>query len=1742
MAANTNAAVNECSADNLDTIGFNLGTGTPTINVTSPLPEITEPLTIDGATGGATRIELNGAGAGADTDGLTVSGGGSTLKGLVINRFSQNGIFLDTGGGNTIQNCYLGTNAAGTLDLGNASSGIYLESSSNNTIGGTSGGTRNLISGNNAAGVAIFLGSSNNSVLGNYIGTDVSGALDLGNGIEGIAIDNSANNIIGGVTGGNVISGNDVGLQIISAGSTGNQVLGNFIGVNAAGTAAIGNSQEGIVLDGASSNIIGGTATGARNVISGNSSHGVLITSNLAVATNNQVLGNFIGTDITGTLARGNAGSGVSIQSASELSTANNFIGGSAVNAGNIISGNNGSGVLIVGPLVGGNTVQGNFIGTNAAGTAVLGNAEQGVWLANSPNNLIGGLTTGARNVISGHNATGRTGVLIDGVSATANVVHGNFIGTNVTGMSALGNANGVVISGGGINVIGGADPNARNLISGNTSSGVWVTGGTATGNQVQGNYIGTNAAGTASLGNNALGVLISDSAANNLVGGTTTAARNLISGNNAQGLGITGASNNTVQNNYIGTDVTGTVGLGNQLAGLAINNGANNQIGGVGLGNLISGNGAGIEILGVSATGNQVMGNLLGTNAAGTVALLNVGTDVATFGGASNNSIGGTAIGAGNVMAGNPNGNSVTFGGLGTTGNQLLGNRIGTNTAGTAVIGGATHGVVVGDSATNTIIGGTTTGARNLIAGSSQNGIWILGNGTTGTQVMGNYIGTDVTGTIDLGNGLFGVEIENSANNIIGGTAAGAGNLISGNNSWGVQLEGANATGNLVEGNFIGTNGVGSGALPNSGGGVLIVDTANNNTIGGTAAGAENRIAFNGGAGVVVAGAGSLGNAVRANLIFGNASLGLDLIGDGVTANDLGDVDTGPNRLQNFPVVSSVSGAGELSGSLDSTVADSAYPVRIEFFANATCDGSNNGEGEVFLGFVSVAAPGAFTFNFTPIVGKPFITATATDSGGNTSEFSACRMVGDVPVITVNTAADTVAADGACSLREAITAANTNAAFNGCIAGVPGLDNIVFSIGAGTPTINVTSALPAITEPLTINGATGGATRVELNGFSAGANVGGLTIAAGNSAIRNLVINRFTADGITLQTGGSNVIEGCLIGLNAAGTAALANTGSGILISGSANNTVGGASVAARNVISGNGSDGVVIRLAGATGNSVLGNFIGTNATGAAVIGNGGYGVAVTNSAANNTIGGTAGARNLISGNIAGGVLLRDPATIGNQLLGNYIGTDLNGVLDLGNSGTGVLLDNAANNTIGGTSAGAGNLISGNNQDGLVIRMPGATGNSVLGNLIGSNAAGASAIGNTGVGVAVTNGAANNTIGGTVTGARNLISGNGGNGVLLRDAGTGGNSLLGNFIGVDAAGTGALANATNGVEVIDAANNTIGGTGTGAGNLIAFNPQNGVLVNGVTSTGNRVLGNLVFSNGAPGIDLGGNGVSPNDANDADTGPNQLQNFPLINFVTGAGALSGQLDSTAGNSAYPVRIEFFANSACDGSGNGEGEVFLGFVSVAAPGAFTFNFTPPVGKPFITATGTDANGNTSEFSTCEMVGGAIPVITVNTMVDTMAADGLCSLREAITAANTNAAFNGCAAGLPGLDNIVFALGAGTPSIAVVGTALPPITEAVTIDGATGGATRVELNGGGKGGDLNGLDITAGNSAIRSLVINGFTGVGIRLRIAGGNTIQNCLIGLDSAGTAALPNDRGGVSILDTANNLIGGSVA
>jgi N-acetylneuraminic acid mutarotase len=538
-------------------------------------------------------------------------------------------------------------------------------------------------------------------------------------------------------------------------------------------------------------------------------------------------------------------------------------------------------------------------------------------------------------------------------------------------------------------------------------------------------------------------------------------------------------------------------------------------------------------------------------------------------------------------------------------------------------------------------------------------------------------------------------------------------------------------------------------------------------------------------------------------------------------------------------------------------------------------------------------------------------------------------------------------------SLRQAIIDANNN----------EGKDLIKFNIpGAGPHTIQPTSSLPIISDSVVIDGFTQPGSSPNTNGAGLGSNAKltieidgssaghamGLEIRGGANTVRGLVIHSFEGSAIYIDGGGSNVIEGCYIGTDPSGMQARPNSGPGaVMVLDSPENTIGGKYPRSRNVISGNGeaSDGIHILGPTSIKNTVIGNFLGTDATGKGDLGNGQTGVRL-NECGENTVGGASQEyRNIISGNTNGVVLVGLPGNAAarlNRIIGNFVGVDVTGETAIPNDHHGFFISEAHQNTIGGPTAGERNIISGNINEGILL-IDNPTQNEILGNYIGTDFGGIDAIPN-GVGIIIL-GAQDNTIGGIGKGLGNLISGNG-EGILLRtDANHGpvsGNKIQGNTIGLDANGQ-PLGNGGNGIRFGGGrpSNNLIGGLDIGAGNLIAFNGGQGVAAKGaiIGGTGNGILSNSIHSNGGLGIDLAhatDPPVTPNDNGadpDSDTGANNLQNYPDLSSASygpGSITISGSLLSTPEST---FTLQFFANTEADPTGYGEGETYLGSTQV-----------------------------------------------------------------------------------------------------------------------------------------------------------------------------------------------------------------
>lgn len=498
---------------------------------------------------------------------------------------------------------------------------------------------------------------------------------------------------------------------------------------------------SGIVLQGgAQNNVIGGLTNVARNVISGNTQRGIYILD--AGTQSNVIAGNYIGLASDGVTAQANTFSGVEIAGGAQ----NNTIGGLTSSARNVISGNADSGVLIddfydtTAAGTKNNVIRGNYIGTNAAGTSAVANQNRGVQIyAAAISNTVGGTSVGAGNVISGNAISG---VTISGSGTNSNLVQGNVIGLKADGSATLANAgSGVeVATGPQATVIGGTVTNARNVISGNTASGIIING--ANGTLVQGNYIGLDPAGGTERGNSQAGIYLTNGSQLTMIGGTIATARNVISGNTGEGIDLNGVSNTSIQGNYIGTNFSGATAKPNHAAGIAFfNNSPSNTIGGIlpGARNVISGNtGAGLSIADSGTTLNSIQGNYIGLDATGLASLGN-NSGISIFGAAHTNTIGGTTGGARNFISGNT-ASGISVGGSGTNDNVVQGNTIGLDIAGAIVANGA-QGVALFGGAQSNVIGGSTIGASNLIAGNAAEGVGLFDATTNKNTISQNSI-----------------------------------------------------------------------------------------------------------------------------------------------------------------------------------------------------------------------------------------------------------------------------------------------------------------------------------------------------------------------------------------------------------------------------------------------------------------------------------------------------------------------------------------------------------------------------------------------------------------------------------------------------------------------------------------------------------------------------------------------------------------------------------------------------------------------------------------------------------------------------------------------------------------------------------------------------------------------------------------------------------------------------------------
>lgn len=1147
-----------------------------------------------------------------------------------------------------------------------------------------------------------------------------------------------------------------------------------------------------------------------------------------------------------------------------------------------------------------GANVWGDWIGVAPSGTAD-GNPGAGIVVADS-NNVIGGTLPGGRDLIEN---SGEAGVILCGPGGTGNLVQGSFILHNggdgvlaLSGNNVIGQPVGVLTAGAG------------DVISGNAGNGVSIRGPSAQGNIVANDLIGVTPDGSGALANQGNGVLIEDSPGNT-VGGAESNGMDIIGGNVGEGILIENDQGNALP--AVPPSVT------QDIQGVSINSPASD------------------------ATGNLVEGDHIGFNFTQSNVLVLLPNLDGLFVSSAQNTIGGTTTAARNVIVANArdgiaisaaaldssNGPMSSLANAAPNANVVDGNYIGTQ-GGADDYGNTLDGIFL-DQATADTIGGTVSGAGNVISGNN-NGIVLFAPASAspaGGQVViaGNMIGTMSDGTTPLPNAVAGIVIDGVPSNTIGGTSSGAANVISGN-SQGIRIVNAGATGNVVWGNDIGTDLTGTIPVRNAGDGVYLSDCSGN-SIGGLASGQANTIAFNTDNGVEVADGGSnltLDDAILTNAIFANGLLGIVL--DGSANQNVAP----PSLTDALPdtVLAATQIDGTFTGQPSST-------YLLQFFSTPSSTPAGSVEGQTYLGATTVKTDssgkaigpveGSFSADVgTVVAAGNWVTATATlvsldpTSGQTlreTSTFTPSPIVAINPFL-VTTTADVTTTLLPGSLRYAINFSNANP---GPSPSQP--NTIAFDIpGGGLQTIALVAPLDPITSPVVIDGTTqpGSAVNnssedqppdtldaqetdvasilVQIDGSQISSSQAiGLDVQAPGCTIDGLSLTGFSGAAIFLEAPSSSsvgsTIRGNLIGVSQFNPrtynpvndkANVAANGVGILIDGP-NNLIGGASPSDRNIIQGNSGDGVIVYGAQGTGNAIESNFI---------LDNGGDGVLLLS--ADNHVGmpglaGLAGSGNLISGNLGNGVHVLDTSARGNSVENNEIGTQLGlaglpvpilGTAPRPNGGSGVLIENASANTVGGLVAGAANVLAGNGLDGVTIEGPtgstipaivtsppstaplsGQARNVVEGNLIGvnnrNNLVEPIPNGRDGVNVA----SPGNTIGGTSIQARNIIAANQRDGVTISsDA----NLVAGNLIGTTT-GSDQYGNTAFGILIDGGGANTLGGTAAGAGNVVSGNGT-GIGIQGLRAAANLVAGNLVgtTSDGSAPLANAGDGIAINGA------------------------------------------------------------------------------------------------------------------------------------------------------------------------------------------------------------------------------------------------------------------------------------
>ena len=1480
-------------------------------------------------------------------DGIRVELSNDTL--ISNNWTSSNessGIHIIEGSNSSLVGNHVGYGVLGNLEtaFGNVLYGIHVQGGLAHVIGGGSSADANVVSGNNSDGIKI-VGSEDVQIVGNFLGTDSTGNLALANGGNGLSFENTKDSLIhSNLSSGNVGSG----ISIVATSpelASGNKITANYVGVSKSGLNSIANGQSGIAVFGANGTIIGVGETSLRNIISGNSGSGIVLTG--AVGT--EISGNYIGVNSNGLQKLGNLGNGVEV---------------------------------LVGSI--GTTIDGiNLIAYNGtAGSAILGH---GILVADS-SATIGNTATGR----SSGNLVYRNfldGIRITGIGATNVAVVGNFIGTNAAGVLGLGNGgSGISIdSANGVEVGGNlpsrpTDSILGNLIVGNTI-GIQITNAVASdlslGNRVTGNVVERN---------KGIGILV-DKSVFQSIGGSLLETANSFVRNGSDGIRISNRENsgtagygyNSIKGNYIGTDVAGSLGLGNIGDGIALVDSAGNTIGGNDSesGNIVSRNRSGIRlsnaVAATLATGNQIIGNTLqsnkvdgirlessdlnqvGTIGSGNFVWSNTGVGINILGGSDSNVIAGNQIGTNDAFAslGNTTGGVVI---TASTLNSVQGNLIGKNgDSGITIIRGSAN-----------IIGGSTSGLGNLVQNNRANGISLL-LGTSGNSIQGNTVES---------NARAGISLNSATSNIINSR-----NIITQNATSGILVSLASNK-NTITDNLIGTNEFSTTGLGNLGAGITILGSSSN-TIG--TVGSGNVITGNAGDGLLVTNSTSTttatANRLTGNTVTSNHGNGISVVGSSFTilsSNVVGGLEAGEGNGGSGVCLGKNSAQSTLLS--NSVIGNARHGIELLQSSKNAIGSSKILEGNIAAknAFDGISISTGSTGN--SILGNYLgVLADGITELGNTGDgIEINRSIGNKiqsNIIVANAGRGVVVESAVAS-----SLALGNVVSSNTLRG----NNVGISIfGSSGTTIGGSTTATANT--ISANFSTG----IQVDGKSTNTlvsrnlvtkNVGnGVDIKDSRSTtVTSNTISTNSGVGIQLlSASGTSLIDGNTLLLNTVDS----NELSGIVLTSSSFNTIG--SVSKGNTITSNGSDGITINKA-SNGNDISSNRIGISVASKAAA-NMGNGIFIHSSFSNLVRSG-----NTISNNIGAGVWITNAAaptlSTGNQILGNTISF---------NTADGVVVVGGGAHTIGAVSTIGQNTIISNGSSGVSLLL-----STVANTLPGSTVAGNKISSNKGSGISLSGG-------GRHTLTSNTISSNNGDGIAVASSLS--NTISSNSIGGASA---TLAN-TNGISLAN------GSTGNLiSGNTINHNILDGITVFGARSVdnviGTRVVGNgsigtgnSISNNGGAGIriaqgvrnQMGANALFANLGGGVvlAASANSNQPAPILTKVvrlSSGNVVQLQITGTVrGTPQQALVLQFFSNNSSDVSSGGfQSRTFLGTSTVTTNSLGIATFTlllsanATVGQ-FITATSTTASGvigNSSAISTLAVAvvagSGIVPGVT------------------------------------------------------------------------------------------------------------------------------------------------------------------